>query len=77
MSTSFTAIHTNLLADFYLVLGEGDGKGGWTVRIYQKPLVPWIWLGAGVMALGGLISLSDRRWRVGAAVKRSRLQAAE
>ena len=77
MSTSFTAIHTDLLADFYLVLGEGDGKGGWTVRIYQKPLVPWIWLGAGVMALGGLVSLSDRRWRVGAALKRARLQAAE
>ena len=77
MSTTFTAIHTDLLADFYIALAEGDGKGGWTVRLFQKPLVPWVWLGAGVMALGGLISLSDRRWRVGAAVKRARLQAAE
>ena len=69
MPTTFTAIHTDLLADLYLVLSDGDGKGAWTVRVYHKPLVPWIWLGAGIMALGGLTSLSDRRWRVGAAVR--------
>jgi len=65
--TSKTAIHTNLLADFYLALGDPDGKGAWAVRAYWKPLVPWIWMGAVFMALGGLVSLSDRRWRVGAA----------
>ncbi len=65
--TSKTAIHTNLLADFYLALGDPDGKGGWAVRAYWKPLVPWIWMGAVFMAFGGLVSLSDRRWRVGAA----------
>jgi len=75
MPTTFSSIHTDLLADLYVVLGDPDGKGGWTVRIYQKPLVPWIWLGCAVMALGGLTSLSDRRWRVGAAVRRSRAAA--
>ncbi|HYC14741.1 MAG TPA: heme lyase CcmF/NrfE family subunit [Stellaceae bacterium] len=74
--TTFTAIHSDLLSDFYVVLGESDDKGGWTVRIYEKPLVPWIWLGCGVMALGGMVSLSDRRWRVGAAVRSRRTTAA-
>jgi len=76
MPTTFTAIHSDLLSDFYVVLGDSDGKGGWTVRIYQKPLVPWIWLGCMAMALGGLVSLSDRRWRVGAAVRSRRAAAA-
>jgi cytochrome c-type biogenesis protein CcmF len=72
MPTSMTAIHTNMLADLYVALGDSDGKGGWTVRAYWKPLVPWIWLGAVIMALGGLVSLSDRRWRVGVAARRIR-----
>jgi cytochrome c-type biogenesis protein CcmF len=61
-----TAIRTNLFNDLYIALGEPDGLGGWTLRIYDKPLIPWIWLGAIIMASGGLLSLSDRRWRVGA-----------
>jgi len=60
------AIRTNLLADVYAVIGDPDGKGGYTLRLYYNPLVPWIWLGAAVMAFGGLVSLSDRRHRVGA-----------
>jgi cytochrome c-type biogenesis protein CcmF len=67
--TSVTAIHTNLLADLYVALGDSDGGGGWTLRAYWKPLVPWIWIGAVFMALGGLLSLSDRRWRIGVAVR--------
>ena len=68
-TTSDTAIRTNLLADLYVALGEADQAGNWTVRAYWKPLVPWIWLGALVMALGGVVSLSDRRWRVGIAAR--------
>jgi cytochrome c-type biogenesis protein CcmF len=75
MATTFTAIDTDLLSDLYVVLADGDGNSTWTLRIYEKPLVPWIWLGCGVMALGGLMSLSDRRWRVGAAVRRTRAAA--
>jgi cytochrome c-type biogenesis protein CcmF len=71
-TTAKTAIHTNFLADFYLALGDPDGSGDWAVRAYWKPLVPWIWIGAVIMAMGGLASLSDRRWRVGAASRARR-----
>jgi cytochrome c-type biogenesis protein CcmF len=66
-TTSETAIRTNFLADLYIALGDPDNAGGWTIRAYYKPLVPWIWIGAVIMAFGGLVSLSDRRWRVGIA----------
>jgi cytochrome c-type biogenesis protein CcmF len=65
-TTTGAAIHTNLLDDLYAVLGEPDGKGGWTVRIYDQPLVPLLWIGFLIMAAGGAVSLSDRRLRVGA-----------
>ena len=71
-TTSETAIRSSLAADLYLALGEADGTGNWTVRAYWKPLVSWIWLGALVMALGGVVSLSDRRWRIGAAARARR-----
>jgi cytochrome c-type biogenesis protein CcmF len=75
------AIRTNLLSDVYAVIGDPDGKGGYTLRLYYNPLVPWIWLGAAVMAFGGLVSLSDRRHRVGAPRRARRdtvvVQAAE
>jgi cytochrome c-type biogenesis protein CcmF len=69
------AIRTNLLADLYAVIGDPDGNGGYAVRLYYNPLVPWIWLGAALMAFGGLVSLSDRRHRVGAP-RRARREAA-
>jgi cytochrome c-type biogenesis protein CcmF len=75
-TTGETAIRTNLLADLYVALGEADGKGDWTVRVYWKPLVPWIWIGAIIMAFGGVVSLSDRRWRVGVASRASRREPA-
>ena len=65
-TTTEAAIHTTWLADLYAVVGDPDGAGGWSTRLYHNPLVPWIWLGAIVMALGGALSLSDRRHRVGA-----------
>ena len=77
MTTSVTAIHTNLIRDLYAALGDSDGKGGWTLRLYWKPLVPWIWIGAVFMAAGGAISLSDRRWRVGVAARARAPRAAQ
>jgi cytochrome c-type biogenesis protein CcmF len=62
--TSNTAIATNGFGDLYLALGDSDGQGGWVLRAYYNPLVPWIWFGAILAALGGLVSLSDRRLRV-------------
>jgi cytochrome c-type biogenesis protein CcmF len=71
-TTGETAIRTNFLADLYVALGDGDAAGNWTLRAYWKPLVPWIWIGAIIMAGGGMVSLSDRRWRVGVAAKARR-----
>jgi cytochrome c-type biogenesis protein CcmF len=62
--TSNTAIATNGFGDLYLALGDADGHGGWVLRAYYNPLVPWIWFGAILAALGGLVSLSDRRLRL-------------
>ena len=63
--TTQTGIHTNLFSNIYIALGEADDTGGWTVRIYWHPLAPWLWFGGLLMALGGFVSLSDRRFRVG------------
>ncbi len=60
-STTNTSITTNGFGDLYLALGEGDGRGGWVLRAYYNPLVPWIWVGAVLAALGGVVSLSGRR----------------
>jgi cytochrome c-type biogenesis protein CcmF len=65
MTTTEAAIHTTWVSDLYLVLGEEEG-GRAVLRIHHNPMAPWIWLGAAIMALGGGISLSDRRVRVSA-----------
>jgi cytochrome c-type biogenesis protein CcmF len=66
-STTEAAIHVALAGDLYVVLGDQLKEGGgWVVRLYFNPLVRLIWLGAVVMALGGALSLSDRRLRIGA-----------
>ena len=69
--TTEAGIHTTAMYDLYAVLGEPNGKGGWTTRLYYKPLVPWLWLGSIIMVLGGIVSLTDRRLRVGAPSRRS------
>jgi cytochrome c-type biogenesis protein CcmF len=77
MPTTEAAIDSGLARDVYLVLGDGNGEGAWAVRSYLKPLANWIWLGALVMAAGGLVSLTDRRFRVGAAARRPAAVPAE
>jgi cytochrome c-type biogenesis protein CcmF len=75
-TTGETAIRSNLVTDLYLALGDTDQAGAWTVRAYYKPLVPWIWIGGVIMAFGGMVSLSDRRWRVGVAAHARRSRSA-
>jgi cytochrome c-type biogenesis protein CcmF len=59
------AIHPGLMGDLYVSLGEVvDGQEAWVVRIYVKPFVDWIWGGCLLMALGGLLAVSDRRYRL-------------
>jgi len=75
--TTEAAIDSGFTRDLYLVLGDKQAVGeAWAVRVYLKPLANWIWLGALVMAIGGLVSLTDRRYRVGAAVRRGPAAAA-
>jgi len=69
VNTTEAKIHTNLVRDLYAVLGE-ERDGAAVLRLHVNPLAPWIWLGALVMALGGMISLADRRLRVGAPARR-------
>jgi cytochrome c-type biogenesis protein CcmF len=64
--TSEAALMTRGFAQLYLSLGDPSPDGSIAVRLYYKPLVLLIWLGAVVMAMGGALSLSDRRLRVGA-----------
>jgi hypothetical protein len=61
MTTTESAIHTNGLADFYTTVGEQQADGKWVVRMYYKPLAPWIWLGALVMAFGGTLAVTAQR----------------
>jgi cytochrome c-type biogenesis protein CcmF len=62
-SMTEAAIATGPLRDLYVSLGEPVDGGAWSVRIYYKPFVVWIWAGCAIMALGGLLALSDRRYR--------------
>lgn len=68
--TTEAGINAGLLGNTYLAIGERSGAGV-VVRIYRHPLVGWIWAGALLMALGGAVSLGDRRLRVGAPARRS------
>ncbi|MDB5547671.1 MAG: c-type cytochrome biosis protein CcmF [Tardiphaga sp.] len=65
-STTEAALLTRGFSQLYVSLGEVTADGGQSVRIYHKPLVLLIWFGPLLMAFGGLLSLSDRRLRVGA-----------
>ena len=57
-------IDSGLFRDLYVSLGEPVGNGAWSVRVYYKPFVGWIWGGAFLMAIGGIFAISDRRYRL-------------
>ncbi|MBO9449597.1 heme lyase CcmF/NrfE family subunit [Tropicibacter sp. R16_0] len=71
MPTTEAAIDYRLMRDVYVVIGDQQNNGGWTVRTYIKPFANWIWGGCILMALGGFISLSDRRFRVAAGARKA------
>jgi len=64
MPMTEAAIDSNGLRHVYVSLGEPLSDGAWSVRVYYKPFVDWIWIGAIMMALGGLLAISDRRYRL-------------
>lgn len=71
MPTTEAAIDFGLWRDLYLVIGDPQDNGGWAVRSYIEPFANWLWAGALIMAFGGLLSLSDRRYRVAAGARRT------
>ena len=70
MPTTEAGIASGLWRDVYIVVGDAQPEGGYAVRTFIKPLANWIWTGAIIMALGGLLSLFDRRYRVGSVAMR-------
>jgi cytochrome c-type biogenesis protein CcmF len=75
MPTTEAAIDNGITRDVYVVIGDPQDDGGWAVRTYIKPFANWIWAGSIVMALGGILSLTDRRYRVAAGARRTRASA--
>ena len=71
MPTTEAGIDNGITRDVYVVIGDPQANGGWAVRTYIKPYANWIWLGAIIMSLGGVLSLTDRRFRVGAGAARA------
>lgn len=66
MPTTEAAIQNGFWRDIYVVIGDPQDNGGYAVRTFIKPFANWIWAGSLIMALGGLLSLTDRRYRVAA-----------
>ncbi|KIO48859.1 heme lyase CcmF/NrfE family subunit [Nitrosospira sp. NpAV] len=64
MAMTEAAIDTGILRDLYVALGEPLENGAWVVRVYHKPFVDWIWFGCLLMAFGGALAVTDRRYRL-------------
>jgi cytochrome c-type biogenesis protein CcmF len=62
MPMTEAGIDAGLTRDLFVALGEPLGNGKWAVRIYHKPFIRWIWLGALVMGIGGIVASTDRRY---------------
>ena len=73
MPTTEAAIDYGFTRDIYLVIGDPQAGGGYAVRAYVKPFANWLWGGAMLMALGGMLSLTDRRYRLAAGARRAAL----
>jgi cytochrome c-type biogenesis protein CcmF len=75
MPMTEAAIDPGLTSDLYVSLGDSIGNGYWLVKVQHKPFIDWIWGGCVVMALGGLLAASDRRYRVSAPARREVAEA--
>ena len=63
MPMTEAAIDPGLTRDLFVALGEDLGQGAWSLRIYHKPFVRWLWLAGLLMAFGGGLAATDRRYR--------------
>ncbi|MGB9130136.1 MAG: heme lyase CcmF/NrfE family subunit [Thiobacillus sp.] len=70
MAMTEASVHPNIFRDIYVAMGEQlDDQGAWTVRLFHKPFINWLWFGALFMVVGGFMAASDKRYRI--ALKRS------
>ena len=70
MGMTEASVRPVIFSDIYVALGEQlDAQGTWTVRLFWKPFINWLWLGAAFMVIGGFLAASDRRYRI--ALRRS------
>ncbi|MDP5031764.1 heme lyase CcmF/NrfE family subunit [Paraglaciecola sp.] len=74
-SMTEAGIDSGITRDLFVALGEPLENGDWAIRIYVKPFVNWIWLGAFIMAFGGVLSMSDKRYRMKKLATQSNPQA--
>ncbi|WP_166637551.1 heme lyase CcmF/NrfE family subunit [Halomonas ventosae] len=63
MPMTQVALRPGLFRDLYVAMGENLGDGSWAMRLQYKPFVRWLWLGALLMATGGVLAVADRRYR--------------
>ena len=71
MPMTEAGIDAGFTRDIYISLGEQLDDGAWSIRLYHKPFVRWIWLGAILMAIGGLLAIIDRRYRIDRLLKKT------
>ncbi|MBA6341279.1 heme lyase CcmF/NrfE family subunit [Colwellia sp. MB02u-10] len=71
------AIHTNLWRDIYVALGDPLEQNSWSMRLYYKPFIIWIWLGGFCMAIGGFLAILSKRYRKRALVTEQKLTQAK
>jgi cytochrome c-type biogenesis protein CcmF len=64
MPMTEAAIDYGFTRDVYAAMGEELGNGAWTVRVFHKPFINWLWIGGAFMMLGGALAASDRRYRI-------------
>jgi cytochrome c-type biogenesis protein CcmF len=74
MAMTEAAIDTGFLRDLYVALGEPLENGAWIVRVYHKPFVDWIWFGCILMAFGGFLAVTDRRYRLSSRKQREQVE---
>jgi cytochrome c-type biogenesis protein CcmF len=71
------AIDPGLWRDIYVAMGEPLANGAWAVRVHYKPFVRWMWLGGLLMAAGGVLAVTDKRYRMRATASRPLATTAE
>lgn len=69
MPMTEAGIYSTIFRDLFIAMGEPLDDGAWAIRVYIKPFVTWIWAGAVIMAIGGICSISDKRYRMARVAK--------